>query len=141
MARSIKLQNDNYLDVDSIVYEHTPISSLIVVDSGTNSKGSYIKFGDGTMICSGKVSYTANGNFTQDSSIWFKNIGSYTFPAEFIEAPYINITLETELSTRRMWSSCNGVTKTGINNLLAVTYWNASSGGGKMHIYAIGKWK
>ncbi len=56
-----------------------------IIEKGSNSDGTYIKYADGTMICYGKKSQTL-AITTQSGGVYYNSI-IFTFPQEFIEAP------------------------------------------------------
>lgn len=115
-----------------------------IIESGSNEKGSYIKFPDGTLICTGKKTYSAEGDFVQDGSnnIFIKDLGEYVFPMEFIDVPVVNVINVNANYTRRTWlGGIANVSKTKIGHITLCTYWNASNAGGSLHIQAIGRWK
>lgn len=63
----------------------------VKVESGSNANGNWIKYADGTMICTGSKSTTGNASTTNDtggglyrsSGILFDN-----FPQEFVDIPH-----------------------------------------------------
>lgn len=67
------------------------LSASVIVESGSNANGSYVKFGDGTMIC--KIKYglttevTASGN--NQSLTIYKLVRTWIFPAAFYETPTV----------------------------------------------------
>ncbi len=48
-----------------------------IIESGSNDNGSYIKFSDGTMICSGHISQTLARTTQRSDCRWIQNIWSY----------------------------------------------------------------
>ena len=56
------------------------LDNCVIVDSGSNSNGSWIKWADGTMICSNTVQYTnvaittVWGSFYESSNLWVEII-------------------------------------------------------------------
>ena len=77
-------------------------SSKHITETGENVNGRYIKFDDGTMICRGETTVTAQIN-TAWGSLYYYTIGRLTFPHRFVEKPHViplnlgdrSITLET----------------------------------------------
>lgn len=59
-----------------------PLSDLVIVESGSNSNGHYIKFGNGLLICFGNVSIS-NTSETEDHKY-----GTAVFPMAFINNNY-----------------------------------------------------
>ena len=112
-----------------------------VVESGTNSNGDYIKYLDGTMICTKKVRFTNVIIDTKWGSVYetanVVNFGDYA--QEFIEIPNVSITLAD--GSTCFCETFSGRTKKSIGNTFL---WKpAVEAGGNMtfDIIAIGKWR
>ena len=113
-----------------------------IVESGSNENGNWIKYNDGTMICTKKHTGTANVNVALGSV--FYN-GYYAMagdlPQNFIEAPYYYATnVESE------WEIWGLQTKpvTATNWATRVDLMSATSQSDKpitITMIAIGKWK
>jgi hypothetical protein len=107
-----------------------------VVETGSNSNGTYIKFGDGTLICHGSIT-TAALTSVNDSNIgtygWsFCYIGNTTtFPAAFIAPPVVVGNVETGIS------NAQSITTTQFN---FVAYAHSSLARSAYYM-AIGRWK
>ena len=109
-----------------------------MLESGSNTNGSYIKYSDGTMICWGTKSGTTTmhdywGQFERTDTL------SITFPQTFISTPATTITLNNlaggEVSCYLMSNSTTGCS---FQELKA----NGSSYDGySVNYIAIGKWK
>lgn len=114
-----------------------------IVESGTNSNGSWIKFYDGTMICShkyaaGEISFTTNPNgtyyFKNDNN---KHIFKWTYPKQFNKIPECQIMLESNAY------SANGMGEVTTNTALGYVFtpYLANLKGCVWNCLAIGKWK
>ena len=132
------LSNLQTLDKSSLV---GAINS--VMEIGNNGNGTYIKYFNGLLICFNNLRYSANGDFTQDGTINYKNIGNWTFPHEFLSEPTAIGTANTTQTTgtRRIWVTFSGITNTNLQNITVCTNWNASYSNGLVGLIAIGKWK
>ena len=113
------------------------------IESGSNENGSWVKFPDGTMICSNDVN-TGKLTWGQDSIIWYsRNLEFPDFPQEFIEPPRVIKNIQDiNVSARSIWITGNSVpttTNAGTYNL--ATYWNATGTTCTVTYIAIGKWK
>lgn len=110
-----------------------------VVESGSNTNGEYIKYSDGTMICTKKVSFvglqftTAWGNVYETPPI---ELGDYA--QEFVDIPLMFITAATSSAV----AEGVGNTKTGFGKVVFYrpirtdadyTY--------TFYLMAIGKWR
>lgn len=113
----------------------------IVVESGTNANGSWLKYANGIMICIKKVKFTqvvinnAWGSVYETASTL--NFGDYA--QEFIEIPNVSITLADGATC--FCETFLGRTKKSIGS---TWLWKpAVEAGGNMtfDVIAIGKWK
>lgn len=120
-------------------YNGTPL-----IESGTNSNGSYIKFFDGTMICRCKVTKTVTMN-TAYGSVYGANFGGITFPATFTDIPTVSWGSRNIDNTRGYWvGTYNGITisTTGISGLHLFRHnENTEASDIEVHVTAIGSWK
>ena len=144
MGSTVKLANDLYLETSSIVHKQgsqiTPLDTYLdtIIESGSNDNGEYVKFYDGTMIC------TKHANFGQKSvsNPWGSlyetgeiTIGDY--PQAFIERPIVSITPDSTFfvekngssTTNTSWGSFWAVRPVALTMYIAV------------ECIAIGKWK
>lgn len=110
-----------------------------VVESGTNANGEYIKYADGTMICTKKISFEGLQFTTAWGSVYEAppvNLGDYA--QEFLEIPLIFIT------TAASSAAAEGVgnTKTGFGQ---VTFYRPIRTDADytytFYLMAIGKWR
>ena len=109
-----------------------------VVESGSNDNGSWIKYSDGTMICTKKVS----GKIDMTTA-WYTlytgefNLGSS--PQTFISAPFVNYSMVGE------YAFVTGTTKkpttTSLGNVMLVRPSSLTNMPYEIDIIAIGKWK
>lgn len=121
-------------------YNGTP---LIETGSGTN--GTYIKFFDGTMICTCSVTRTVTLNGTY-GNLYGANFGSITFPATFVSQPYVSWSSNNpDGNTRGHWvGTYNGITvsTTAVSGLHIYRH-NANEEASQIEVQvtAIGRWK
>lgn len=137
----------NNLTTDNKTSVVNAINSLVaslnsVVSSNTNENGTYIKYSNGQMECYKNIIYTANGDFVADGSIFYKQLGSWTFPQEFVEIPNVQISVVNTVTSRRAYGYLSGeISKTKITNYGVINYWNATDSDGIVCLVARGKWK
>ena len=109
-----------------------------IVESGSNEKGNWIKFEDGTMICTQIRSVTANFNASQGSLYFPGWAYNWKFPQEFIEAPKsVQGTLDTD-------EIIGGLTLSGVAYAdCKYLMWTATSAERTLivRLQAIGRWK
>lgn len=110
-----------------------------VVESGTNANGEYIKYADGTMICTKKISFVGLQFTTAWGSVYEAppvNLGDYA--QEFLEIPLIFITTATSSAA----AEGVGNTKTGFGQ---VTFYRPIRTDADytytFYLMAIGKWR
>lgn len=134
-------QNIKTINNQSILGEGN-INDSAIVESGSNSNGSYIKYSDGTMICYKTVEGTAQ--ITEQYYEYFYhtpdgkyfNLGDYAMP--FIERPICNITFR---GGNAQWIAAiqnQSATHAGDLHILTVT---SKTAGAYYDVIAIGKWK
>ena len=112
--------------------------NAIMVESGSNTNGSYIKFSDGTMICRKYINFGQKaisntwGSFYESEKI---TIGNY--PEPFIEVPQIFV---MPLNTFFIEKDATNISKTSWGDFYAVRPVSQT-----IYIsvdcFAIGKWK
>lgn len=121
-------------------YNGTP---LIETGSGTN--GTYIKFFDGTMICTCSVTRTVTLNGAY-GNLYGANFGSIAFPATFVSQPYVSWSSNNpDGNTRGHWvGTYNGITisTTAVSGLHIYRH-NANEEASpiEVQVIAIGRWK
>ena len=111
----------------------------VIVESGSNDNGSWIKYSDGTMICYKSTGEIDMNVTTSWGSLYEGNISVGNFPAEFIETPTISVTpfgsgMLIEQggidASKTSWGNITGVRPNSVENVKA-----------RFHLMAIGKWK
>lgn len=114
-------------------------NSWTIVDKGSNANGEYIRFSDGTQICSRKVLHSYNTNLTQ---VW-------AFPATFTSITGIgygqsNNMLEGTSSHATYWDNAHKTyvgTNEGSPSWITLTRETLFDARGYIYLTAIGKWK
>lgn len=139
MAKSIKLNDDNYIDSTGVVHNKQLLENFIVVDSGNNENGSYIKYGDGTMVCYGKVTFNASTSAWGNLQVYdYKQ--SIPFPMAFINDDIV-VTAQCNNTTYSFITGALGVEKDAIKQI-SIIRGNAVTNASVTVVYfAIGKWK
>lgn len=127
--------NNNFFDLDN----------RSIYESGSNEKGNYIKFNDGTMIVTRETYET-----TINVNVSWGNIfvgGDYTeweFPVPFINVPDL-VLFDVNSTTTNGCFKTNyeptKITKNSIQNVYVGRGTSASDVAFKIYILAIGKWK
>ena len=113
----------------------------IVVESGTNTNGSWLKYANGTMICTKKITFTnvviddAWGAVYSSKNTF--NFGDYA--QEFIEIPNVSITLADGATC--FSEAFSGRTKTAIGSTWLWKPAIEANGTMTFDVIAIGKWR
>ena len=82
------------------------VGTAPVVESGSNANGSYIKFADGTMICTGRKNFANVTITTAWGSVFSSgvfNLSFDDFPVAFISAPQVTWTPGLSASSSDYW--------------------------------------
>lgn len=116
-----------------------------IIETGSNSKGSYVKYSDGTMIVTRETYET-----TINVNVSWGNIfvgGDYTeweFPVPFINVPDLVLFDVNSTTTNGCFKTSyepTKITKNSIQNVYVGRGTSASDVAFKIHILAIGRWK
>lgn len=123
---------------DTDVYSCNYINSII--ESGSNDNGKWIKFADGTMICSNRISIYATINLAYGPLYRSDVINIPDFPVEFIEKPSYSFSCDSTYSAFTVNWSVTTKTNTGT---IILTRIGSSTPTADFNIsyIAIGKWK
>lgn len=110
-----------------------------IVESGSNENGNWIKYNDGTMICtiSKDVSFT---NFSQDKEIYYADISNVNFSQTFTEINSISAIFNSTKQGAYPWLGLSNASKSNISRIRLFNYYNTSVTG-NIYITVIGKWK
>lgn len=110
-----------------------------VVENGSNANGNYVKFEDGTMICTLDTIVSDQAiNRSYGSLFWGSR--TWNFPVAFIEKPAVSCGM-FKWGTGMSWGNVSGITTTyatlvGID--IAIRDTGTST---EIHAIAIGRWK
>lgn len=112
-----------------------------IIESGSNSNGSWVKFSDGTMMCRGIVT-TGDVTFTAWGSLYQYEVPSVSFPSSFIDVPHIDFTSNNP-STEYNYCLEAGTYQTtkSETGIMRVVRPLATTGRIQIKWTAIGKWK
>ena len=124
--------------IEGGIYDNSVAISNII-ESGSNSNGSWIKYSDGTMIC--YQSFTCNVNYsTKYGSGYYAEITDEikSFPVSFIETPKVSIGLTTNYGIGCALRDTN--TEKCATNIFVYTFASRTDTI-TLNIIAIGRWK
>ena len=84
-----------YTESNTDTYNCNYLNGKIISESGSNSNGKYIKFADGTMICTKTVNSNVAMTSAWGSALYEGTQDLGNFPATFIEKPIMSVTNTT----------------------------------------------
>lgn len=143
MSKSIKLKNNKYWDSSSISHNRELLSTKVINSSGSNSYGNWIKFEDGTMICTRTIAVTIDCNNSWGSLYYGQNNDKFNFAQSFIEQPILNLQYSAAGAMSFIPIAYSGIVidKDGFKRIEIARPNSATNVGVKVYFIAIGKWK
>lgn len=134
--------SDTKIHIDEIALQMGGIPKLlseaVIVESGSNANGNYVKFGNGTMICWHRKS-TINTITIPDGPLFATGSNPWIFPSVFSEPPVVNVMESAGVGGS--WGSLGGGATTSYDTtfqIVRTTSYGAIPAAGLM---AIGRWK
>lgn len=110
-----------------------------VLETGTNANGTYIKYADGTLICTSVTTYPSISITAASGGIWYapKSVVA-NYPATFVAIPF---TFQYFESAGAMWTSPEGVsTLTQWSSCYPFAELSKTVTNAKLNRIAIGRW-
>lgn len=143
MAKSIKLKNNKYWDSSSISHNRELLSTKVINSSGSNSYGNWIKFEDGTMICTRTIAVTIDCTNSWGSLYYGQNNDKFNFAQSFIEPPILNLQYSVTGAMSFIPIAYSGIVidKDGFKRIEIARPNSVTNVGVKVYFIAIGKWK
>jgi len=106
-----------------------------VIETGSNANGTYIKYADGTLICSKQT--TRYSTTSAEAGFYGGDVASQNFAHAFVAAPIVTLTAANS-SGSGCWATNAVSTTTGVGS---VRMYAAISGASALvNILAIGRW-
>lgn len=142
---AIKIKGNKVLEINDIPFEELiPKVEDYVFESGSNSNGNYIKYTNGTMICTRKINLNSvNIQNAWGSLFQYMNTTFYNYAQEFIEPPTLQLTAKAT-SDAGFWLGDYGndsmQTKSGFAGICLLRP-TKNIVNAVIFITAIGKWK
>jgi hypothetical protein len=116
----------------------TSLAGAVIIETGSNANGEFIKFADGTMFCFGIVT-AALVTSSSIGSIYFNSVAALTHPAEFTSISSVEMSNTTTQAGMVFGATARSVSFTnytlrayGVTNTSSCSTWFYS---------AIGRWK
>ena len=136
---ALGLKSASKADIVGPVSQTAGVPTGAIIESGSNANGRFIKYADGTLICTKRVatdiSSTAIGAIFGSGAF-----GSGAYPAAFIATPIVNYSgfIETG-NVNGIWAGCyTSPTQTDWGNYRLLSA--GSYGAGHIDLTAIGRW-
>lgn len=129
---------------DRVDFIKATIGGSIVVDSGSNENGSWVKFYDGTMICKNTKAFEVTATNALGSALYYGYVADIgDFPQAFVDRPDINFSLHTGSDIFAIQPyDISSVTKENAGGVYAICAQQRTSPATIYISYiAIGKWK
>lgn len=140
--------NNNANNIGDLSNLTTPTTTNLVgainsiVESGSNTNGTYIKYADGTMICTKIINAVTSITNTWGSLYESGDVDLGDFPETFISKPIISVTNASDVGAGAMIEAVFGVSTTSAGQCwLCRGTPRASTVPYMLNIIAIGKWK
>lgn len=118
------------------------LSDSVIVESGSNANGRWIKYADGTMEC-WAVLWTYGHLTTPSGSIFRTFSNTWTFPQPFVDVPAVF--RDTVTGGDYIWAISGNNIENTANRLLLATFAAMSpvsrSNGVQVSLRAVGRWK
>lgn len=145
LYRIRNITNEDVVDNDNLVAITSDVSLVAEkinnnIISGSNANGNWIKYSDGTMICtiSKDVSFST---YTQDGTIYYYDINNINFPQTFTELNSVNASFNSTKAGKFPWLGIYNATTSSIARIRLFNYYNSNDNAGYINVIAIGKWK
>ena len=109
-----------------------------IIESGENANGRYVKWADGTMICTALLTNQTLMFNVSMGGFYRNNNFNVTYPAAFVGIPYIDVC--AGVANNLLWSTARAISNT--NTELGVFHVESSTLSGINVVYlAVGRWK
>lgn len=115
---------------------------MFITESGSNSNGNYMKFDDGTLICTKRITGTVNissgwGNGQTSSGI---SLGNWAY--EFLDEPVTTVSPKRGTGGYNYWlGALQDTSKTFIGNMTLLRFTSSNNVNYIIYATGIGRWK
>lgn len=139
----------NDISIGNLSNLTTPTASSLVgainsvVESGSNSNGNWIKYADGTMICTRSIEKQIPCTSTWGSLFYGFDSDVYNFAQEFITPPLLYLFAYQRLQSSFWLSNYYNtiITTTGFHNYAIMRATSSENVTYTLNVLAIGRWK
>lgn len=114
-----------------------------IVESGNNDNGNWVKFEDGTMICTRTITATIDCTNAWGTLYYGQNNDKYNFAQSFIKPPILNLQYNTTGAMSFIPIVYSGIVidNDGFKRIEITRPNSVANIGVKVYVIAIGKWK
>ena len=133
----LRLKSAAYLDILGTVSQSGGVPTGAIIERGSNANGEYVRFADGTQICTLRASVTDQAIDSAVGAI-YTGTRTWTFPAEFSAAPVVSFI--GRWGTGAGWGSSSDPSGTGVTLRFLDTTSRAIGTAVVMLATAIGRW-
>ena len=134
-------------DVDTVIrYDGTNWIADRQIERGSNANGDYIRWADGTQISYTSISIGSPSTWSGSSGSYYTT-GTWTYPAAFIETPYITCSGDQQQSLASSIANIIITVRRRSSNTTTAAQWGArevrdtnSANGALMDLHANGLW-
>jgi hypothetical protein len=119
------------------VTQSAGIPTGAIIESGSNANGTYVKYADGTMICSRQQTVGGVGVTNAVGSLFYYTWASQTFAVPFTVAPAVNITAFGPGAS--IWAT-GGLTTASTTGAFLIMSPTSQTGSVTVNTIAIGRW-
>lgn len=117
------------------VSQSSGVPTGAIIERGSNANGEYVKFADGTQICTISNLAFPTGVTTGVGSVFQGPAVTWTFPSAFVSSPMVSA---RDSSTTNIWATAGG---SGLTSCL-INLWSPTSSAGARTVVAqaTGRW-
>ncbi|WP_421240151.1 hypothetical protein [Aeromonas enteropelogenes] len=129
------------------VSQSSGIPTGAIIEKGSNANGSYVKFADGTMLCSIVASLNTGTPVASGQFFYSSGTHQWTYPAQFVAPPCEEVTakwIDTSVSdATQSWAvhvrgPSGNATVSQQARIMSTSSW--ANAGVEMHRFAKGRW-
>lgn len=136
-SRALSVNTTAY-DNDLTAFIANTLASGAIIERGSNANGSYIKFADGTLICTYNATVTDQAITTAYGTL-FTGTRTWTFPHVFVGTTAVMT--QGKWSTQASWNTVGSATTTAVTVYFLDIASRATGSNTALNFIAIGRWK
>lgn len=130
--------NTTAYDNDTSTFIANTLTSGAIIERGSNANGSYVKYADGTLICS-LATFVSDQAIATAYGALFTGTRTWTFPHVFSSTPVASN--QGKWGTGSSWNTSGGANTTGVTFIFLDNVSRAVGTNTYLNYIAIGRWK